>query len=107
MKTGWRAYIHSNPEILTGKPVVKGTRLAVDFILGLFANGWTEQEVLESYPTLTPQALQAVFAFAAECMRKTSSTFIHFQHAQTGMFWTTARRLKPRATTCKVGLRRL
>jgi uncharacterized protein (DUF433 family) len=75
MKTDWRAYIHSNPEILTGKPVVKGTRLAVDFILGLFANGWTEQEVLESYPTLTPQALQAVFAFAAECMRRTSSTF--------------------------------
>lgn len=66
----WRDYIHSDPEILTGKPVVKGTRLAVDFILGLFASGWTEQQVLESYPTLTPQALRAVFAFAAECMRE-------------------------------------
>ncbi len=77
MKTDWRAYIHSNPEILTGKPVVKGTRLAVDFILGLFANGWTEQEVLESYPTLTPQALQAVFAFAAECMREEALYVLH------------------------------
>jgi len=51
-----------------GKPVVKGTRLAVDFILRLFASGWTEQQVLENYPTLTPGAVRAVFAFAAECM---------------------------------------
>lgn len=64
----WRQYIHSDPDILLGKPVVKGTRLAVDFILRLFAAGWTEQQVLENYPTLTPEALRAVFAFAAECM---------------------------------------
>ena len=64
----WRQYIHSNPEILLGKPVVKGTRLSVDFILRLFAVGWTEQQVLDNYPTLTSLALRAVFAFAAECM---------------------------------------
>ena len=66
----WQQYIHSDPEILLGKPVVKGTRLTVDFILRLFAAGWTEPQVLENYPTLTPEALQAVFAFAAECMRE-------------------------------------
>jgi len=66
----WRQYVHSDPEILSGKPVVKGTRLAVDFILRLFAAGWTEQQVLENYPTLTPEALRAVFAFVAECMRE-------------------------------------
>jgi uncharacterized protein (DUF433 family) len=66
----WRQYIHSDSEILMGKPVVKGTRLAVDFILRLFAVGWTEQQVLENYPTLTPEALRAVFAFAAECLRE-------------------------------------
>jgi uncharacterized protein (DUF433 family) len=66
----WRQYIHADPEVLLGKPVVKGTRLAVDFILRLFAVGWTEQQVLENYPTLTPDALRAVFAFAAECMGK-------------------------------------
>ena len=66
----WREYIHSDPEILLGKPVVKGTRLAVDFVLGLFAAGWTEQQVLENHSTLTPEALQAIFAFAAECMRE-------------------------------------
>jgi uncharacterized protein (DUF433 family) len=68
----WREYIHSDPEILLGKPVVKGTRLTVDFILDLFAAGWKEEEVLENYPTLTPEALQAVFAFAAECLREES-----------------------------------
>ncbi|GAB4526224.1 MAG: DUF433 domain-containing protein [Anaerolineae bacterium] len=66
----WRQYIHSDPDILLGKPVVKGTRLAVEFILSLFASGWTEEEILENYPTLTPEALKAVFAFAAECMRE-------------------------------------
>lgn len=68
--TSWRQYIHADPSILAGEPVVKGTRLAVDFILGLFAAGWTEQQVLDSYPTLTHEALQAVFAFAAESLRE-------------------------------------
>ena len=58
----WRQYIHSDPEILLGKPVIKGTRLAVEFILRLFAVGWTEQQILENYPTLTSEALRAVFA---------------------------------------------
>jgi uncharacterized protein (DUF433 family) len=66
----WQTYIHSNPNILLGKPVVKGTRLSVEFILGLFAEGWTEAQVLESYPKLTSISLQAVFAFAAECLHE-------------------------------------
>ena len=68
----WRQYIHSDPKILLGKPTVKGTRLSVEFLLGLFAGRWTEQQVLENYPTLTPVALRAVFAFTAECMREES-----------------------------------
>ncbi len=66
----WREYIHSDPEILLGKPVVKGTRLSVEFLLSLLAAGWTENQVLENYPTLTPQSLQAVFAFATECLQE-------------------------------------
>jgi uncharacterized protein (DUF433 family) len=65
----WREHIHSDPGILVGKPVVKGTRLSVDFLLGLFAAGWTQEQVLENYPSLSRESLQAVFAFAAECMR--------------------------------------
>jgi uncharacterized protein (DUF433 family) len=66
----WRQHIHSDPQILVGKPVVKGTRLSVEFLLGLFAAGWTEQQVLENYPTLSPEALRAIFDFAAECVRQ-------------------------------------
>lgn len=64
----WQEYIHSDPDILIGKPVVKGTRLSIDFILRLFGNGWTISQVLESYPQLTIDSLQAVFAFAADSL---------------------------------------
>lgn len=70
MDIDWRNFIHSDPEVLLGKPVIKGTRLSVEFILGLFAEGWTEKQVLENYPVLTAEALRAVFAFATDCMRE-------------------------------------
>jgi uncharacterized protein (DUF433 family) len=62
----WHEYIHCDPHILVGKPVVRGTRLSVEFVLGLFAAGWTEQMVRESYPSLTHEAILAVFAYAAD-----------------------------------------
>ncbi|MEG4209576.1 DUF433 domain-containing protein [Microcoleus sp. S13_B4] len=66
----WKAHIHSNPKILLGKPVIKGTRLSVEFVLGLFSEGWTQQQVIENYPILNPESIQAVFAFAAECLKE-------------------------------------
>jgi uncharacterized protein (DUF433 family) len=68
----WQDYIHSDSEVLLGKPVVKGTRLSVEFLLGLFAAGWTQEQVLENYPSLTLEALRAVFAFTAETMQEES-----------------------------------
>jgi len=65
----WREYIVSDPEILVGKPAVKGTRLSVDLILDRLADGWTPEDLFRSYPRLTPDALQAVFAFAAEVLK--------------------------------------
>jgi uncharacterized protein (DUF433 family) len=62
----WRTHIHADPEVLRGKPIIRGTRLSVEFILRLFAAGWSEQMILENYPTLTQESLQAVFAYAAE-----------------------------------------
>ena len=59
-------YIDSNSEILTGKPIVIGTRLSVEFIADLIANGWSRQQVLDNYPQLTPESLQAAIDFAAE-----------------------------------------
>lgn len=65
----WRDYIVSDPEILVGKPALKGTRLSVDLILDRLADGWTTEDLFQAYPRLTPEALQAVFAFAAEVLK--------------------------------------
>ena len=64
----WHEHILADPKVAAGKPVVRGTRLAVDFLLELFAKGWSRDEVLKAYPQLSPEALQAVFAFAAEVL---------------------------------------
>lgn len=50
--------------------MIRGTRLSVEFILGLFAEGWTKQQVFDSYPTLNAIAIQAAFEFAAECLKE-------------------------------------
>jgi uncharacterized protein (DUF433 family) len=65
----WRDHIHSAPEILSGKPDVKGLRLSVKFLLRLLANGWSEDQLLDSYPNLSRDSLRGVFAFAAESTR--------------------------------------
>lgn len=62
----WTEHIHSDKEILLGKPVVKGTRLSVEFILERFASGWTEAQVLENYPRLTKEDLQAILIYESE-----------------------------------------
>ncbi len=61
-----RACTDFDPNILAGKPVVKSTRLALDFLLGLFAAGWIEDQLFESYPSFSRDVLRAVVAFAAE-----------------------------------------
>ncbi len=66
----WQNYIHADAAVLAGKPIIKGTRLSVDFLLGLLAEGWSEARILENYPQLSHEALQAVFAFTAEVMRE-------------------------------------
>ncbi len=65
----WRDYVVSNKEVLLGKPTIKNTRLSVEFILKLYASGWTEQQILENYPRLTRDSLKAVFAYAYECLQ--------------------------------------
>lgn len=62
----WKDRIEVAPDIVFGKPHIKGTRLSVEFLMGLFANGWNESQVLESYPQLAREDLQALFALAAE-----------------------------------------
>ncbi len=64
----WQPYITTTPDIAAGKPIVRGTRLTVEFVLGLFAAGWTALQVLDNYPTLSAESLRAVFAFSAEVL---------------------------------------
>lgn len=65
----WRDHITSDPAVLVGKPVIKGTRISVELILGWLANGWTYEQVLESYPHVTREDILAALAFAEEVMR--------------------------------------
>jgi uncharacterized protein (DUF433 family) len=60
----WREHLTSNPRVLGGKPAVKGTRLAFDFILERFASGWTVGQLLTNYPSLTEESLRAVRDYA-------------------------------------------
>ncbi len=55
-----------NPKVMAGKPVIKGTRLTVDYILSLFAHGATTAEILEEYTGLTAEDVQACFLFATK-----------------------------------------
>jgi len=61
----WKTRIVSDPLVLMGKPIVKGTRLGVGFLLDIFAQGWTKQQVLENYPQLSEEDLKAIFAYSA------------------------------------------
>jgi uncharacterized protein (DUF433 family) len=62
----WRDHIEQDPEILAGKPVIRGTRLSVELILGLIADGWTQQDIFENYPKLRPEHIQAAAAFVRD-----------------------------------------
>jgi uncharacterized protein (DUF433 family) len=66
----WRERLSLDPAVLVGKPVVKGTRLAVDFIVGLLAAGWTEQEIVANYPGIVADDVRACLAYAAEMLQQ-------------------------------------
>jgi len=62
----WQNYITADPAVLVGKPVIKGTRLAVEFILELIAEGWAEADILRNYPGLTREQILACVAYAKD-----------------------------------------
>jgi uncharacterized protein (DUF433 family) len=62
-------HIAYNPEILSGKPHIVGTRLSIEFILELFASGATKDEVLKAYPQLTTEAVEQALKYAAQAVK--------------------------------------
>jgi uncharacterized protein (DUF433 family) len=53
-----------DPAVLTGKPIIKGTRLAVEFIIDLMVQGWSEDQILDNYPGLEREDIRACLAYA-------------------------------------------
>ena len=63
------ARIVLDPAVLAGKPVIRGTRLSVDFIIGLMADGWSEADILRNYPGLSHDDIAACLAYARDVLR--------------------------------------
>ena len=66
----WRDRITADPKILVGKPIVKGTRISVEFVIDLLARGWTPEQVLKEYDHLTLDDIYACLAYAAELVKE-------------------------------------
>ena len=64
--------IAMNPRVMTGKPVIKGTRLTVEFILNLLAHGATDQEIITEYKGLKKEDIQACILFASKTLENTA-----------------------------------
>ncbi len=62
-------WIQSDPDIMMGKPVIRGTRIPVSLILEKLAAGETVEQILRAHPRLTEEAIRAAFAFAAEAVK--------------------------------------
>ncbi|MBM4001406.1 MAG: DUF433 domain-containing protein [Planctomycetes bacterium] len=65
----WQDRISVDPKVLVGKPVVRGTRIAVEFVVDLLARGWTTEQILHEYDHLTPKDIQACLAYASEVLK--------------------------------------
>jgi uncharacterized protein (DUF433 family) len=61
----WQDYITADPAVMVGKPVIRGTRLAVEFVLGLIAQGWPEDEIVRNYG-ITVEQVRACVAYAQD-----------------------------------------
>jgi len=70
MNKNWKDKITVDPNILAGKPIIKGTRIAVEFILDLLSNDWTVENILKNYPQLKKEDITAVLKYATEILKE-------------------------------------
>lgn len=64
----WQERIEINSNVLSGKPVIRGTRLAVEFIIDLLAQGWSEADILANYPNVSNEDVRACLAYARDTL---------------------------------------
>lgn len=65
----WQDRIVVDPEVLLGKPVIKGTRLSVEFIIDLLASGWTDSDILHNYPGISVEDIRACLRYATTVLQ--------------------------------------
>lgn len=65
----WQDRISVDPKVLVGKPVIKRTRIAVEFVVDLLGRGWTTEQILHEYDHLKPEDIQACLAYASEVLK--------------------------------------
>ena len=65
----WQDRITIDPNVLVGKPIVKGTRISVEFVIDLLARGWSTAQVLNEYDHLKPEDVQACLAYASDVLK--------------------------------------
>ncbi len=65
----WQDRIVIDPNVLVGKPVIKGTRIAVELVLDALGRGWSSEQVMQQYDHVTPEDIQACLAFASEVLK--------------------------------------
>ena len=76
----WKKHIVVDSAVLVGKPIIKGSRIAVELVLDRLADGWSVDDLLTSYPSITRDDVQAAIAFAAELFKE--ETFVAVGKAQ-------------------------
>jgi uncharacterized protein (DUF433 family) len=69
MRVDWQKYIHSDPNVMMGKPIFVGTRIPVDLIFEKIGAGESVDQILEAHPRLTREAVLAAFAFVSDWLR--------------------------------------
>jgi uncharacterized protein (DUF433 family) len=75
MTIQWQDYIEERKEVMMGKPVLKGTRLTVEHVLNELGTGMSYEELLENYPTLKPEHIQAAMLYAAAVVAMDESIY--------------------------------
>ncbi|HID24353.1 MAG TPA: DUF433 domain-containing protein [Planctomycetaceae bacterium] len=65
----WEERITVDPKVLVGKPVIKGTRISVEFVVDLLGRGWTVEQILQEYDHLTREDIQACLAYASDVLK--------------------------------------
>jgi uncharacterized protein (DUF433 family) len=65
----WNERITIDPKVLVGKPVIKGTRISVEFVVDLLGRGWSAEQILKEYDHLTPEDIQACLAYAGDLLK--------------------------------------